>query len=52
MYALSDAAAKDIEHILDRSVVDFGLHQTDALHPFAEELPGTPGRESEYGQPR
>lgn len=34
MLELTDAAAKDIEHILDRSVVDFGLHQTDALQPF------------------
>jgi hypothetical protein len=29
MVELSDAAAKDIEQILDRSVVDFGPHQTE-----------------------
>ena len=29
MYVLSDAAAKDIEQILDRSVIDFGSHQTE-----------------------
>ncbi len=29
MVVLSDAAAKDIEQILDRSVIDFGPHQTE-----------------------
>ena len=29
MYELTDAAARDSEQILDRSVVDFGLHQTE-----------------------
>jgi toxin ParE1/3/4 len=32
MYALSDAAAQDIEQILDRSVVDFGPHQTELYY--------------------
>ena len=32
MYELSDAAAKDIENILDRSVVDFGLQQTELYY--------------------
>ncbi|NOZ09540.1 MAG: type II toxin-antitoxin system RelE/ParE family toxin [Gammaproteobacteria bacterium] len=29
MYELSEAAAKDIEQILQRSIVDFGLAQTE-----------------------
>ncbi|MFV1981009.1 MAG: type II toxin-antitoxin system RelE/ParE family toxin [Rhodothermia bacterium] len=29
MYELSEAAAKDIENILERSVVDFGLARTE-----------------------
>ena len=29
MYELSEAAAKDIEKILERSVVDFGLARTE-----------------------
>jgi len=28
MYEISDVAARDIEQILDRSVVDFGLLQS------------------------
>lgn len=32
MLELTDAAARDIEHILDRSVVDFGLHQTELYY--------------------
>lgn len=32
MYVLSDVAAKDIEQILDRSVVDFGSHQTELYY--------------------
>ena len=28
MYALSQAAAQDLEEILDRSIVDFGPNQT------------------------
>ena len=29
MYKLSEAAARDIEKLLERSVVDFGLQQTE-----------------------
>ena len=32
MYELSDVAAKDIEQNLDRSVVDFGLLQTELYY--------------------
>ncbi len=32
MVELTDAAARDIEQILDRSVVDFGLHQTELYY--------------------
>ena len=32
MYELTDAAARDIEQILDRSVVDFGVHQTELYY--------------------
>ncbi len=47
MYELSEAAAKDIEDILDRSVVDFGPLQTeryyDSLKRCLELLGENPG---------
>jgi toxin ParE1/3/4 len=32
MYELSDAAAEDVEKILNRSLIDFGLHQTELYY--------------------
>lgn len=30
MYILSEAASRDIEKLLERSVIDFGLEQTES----------------------
>jgi hypothetical protein len=50
MYKLSEAAAHDIEQLLDQSILDFGLLQTGGLLPRLDPLPDTAGRQPGNGK--
>jgi toxin ParE1/3/4 len=49
MYELSDVAAKDIEQILNRSIVDFGLPQTELYYHSLKNCLGLLGENPNMG---